>query len=160
MEDTITYILVFGLLIGFTTLYLFRKDKTNVFRLSTRQLANLILILSVEKKAKKILSVLLEIDGNEPVIPSSFFIELIDKQRDREVIMMHQFLSKANSLQENEKGIRFLYNDFKMALQATNFQYETFRFGYLLQDGRKIKTHELKLSSYWNLYKVDSGRYN
>ena len=160
MENVITYILVFGLLIGFTAFYLFRKDKTNVFRLSTRQLAQIVLLLSIEKKAKKIVAIMLEIKGDTPVTPTSFFVELINKERKREVVMLHQFLTETNPLEESEKGIRFLYDDFKNSLHGTAFPYETFRFGYLLEDKRKIKTHELKISNYWNLYKVDSGRYN
>ncbi len=62
MEEIITYLLVFGLLIGFTILYFYRKDKTNVFRISTQHMARTILALSVEKQAKKIRTVLLEVN--------------------------------------------------------------------------------------------------
>ncbi len=160
MEEILTYLLVFGLLIGFTILYFYRKDKTNVFRISTRQMARSILALSVEKQAKQIRNVLLEVNEIKTEDTGYWFVELIDENRQRMSLDLDEFLPLITELNGNTKGILFSYNDFKEALNAVTFHFSTFRFGYLTQSGIKIKTHELAISSHWNLYCVDSGKYN
>jgi hypothetical protein len=152
MEDIFTYIIVFGLLTGFSALYLFRKDSKRSFPLSVKQWGKYILTVSVTKQNRKIKDIVLEL--NFPVDPNDFFVEFIDNNREKESYVINDFLAHVNKTGSNK--IVFPYDDFRSALKENRF-----RFGCFLEDNNsKIKSHELTISKHWNIYPVDSGRYN
>ena len=156
MEDIFTYVIVFGLLILFTSLYLFRKDKKRSFILSQQQLGKYLLTVREVKQNKKILSLILEL--NENTDPSRFFIELIDSRRERETRKLIDFLN--DNTKPTASGLHLDYEPFKEIIENLHKKGITFRFGYELNSSTKIKSHELTFSKHWNVYKVDSGRYN
>ncbi len=156
MEDIFTYVIVFGLLILFTTVYLFKKDVKKTFVLSRQQLGGTLFTVFEVKQHKTILSLVLEL--NRETVPSGFFIELIDAQRQRETVPVERFTKEP--VQVSKNGILMDYPDFKAKIEQLQKKKMTFRFGYELGPGTKIKSHELTFSKHWNIYKVDSGRYN
>ncbi len=156
MENTFTYIIVFGLLIGFTSLYLFRKDNKRIFPLSVQRVAKTLITVSVEKQAKKVSKVHIEVTGLRK--PSHFFIELIDENRNRKDIPINSFLSSVDNI--TVLHCSFPYDELKNSLNEDPFLFKTFRFGFVYENRKKIKSHELAISKHWNLYRVDSGRYN
>ncbi len=152
MEDIFTYIIVFGLLIGFSALYLFRKDNKRSFPLSVKQWGKYILTVSVVKQKRKVYAV--KVALNYPVDEKGFFVEFIDGKRNIRSIPVTGLLQRVDKTSENE--IAFSYLDFKKALKENRF-----RFGcYIKETNTKIKSHELTVSKHWNIYPVDSGKYN
>jgi hypothetical protein len=152
MEDIFTYIIVFGLLIGFSALYLFRKDNKRTFPLSVKQWGKFILTVSVKKQNRKVKDIVIGL--NFPADEKNFFVEFIGKGRKTESFRIVDFVQQVDK--PSESKISFPYDDFKNKIKENRF-----RFGYHLDNNNsKIKSHELTISKHWNMYKVDSGRYN
>ncbi len=161
MQDVITYIIVFGLLIVFASLFLYRKDKKRILPLSQQQYPGFELTLSVGKEKNKIIFILFNTNNSKIQITSkNVFIEFIDKDRKRETNAFDKIIERKSKTVSKFNGVVFSYSDLKNSLEKIPFPFVSFRFIFVDDKGHKFKTHELAINSRWDLYKPDSGKYN
>ena len=87
MEAIISYIIIFGLGIILTAVFLFRKDKKYLFPMSEQTFPQLIMTILIRKEKNKIEEIILRLTPlKESLQISELLLELTDKHHEREIV--------------------------------------------------------------------------
>jgi hypothetical protein len=157
MEDIISYIIVFGLIITFTWIYFSKKEKGKRFSLTKKEYSFGSIEVWVEKKGSDIVSLAVEIvSGKDDYQPDSLFVDLMDKNRNIEALPIPSEIVIA----ERKDNFVIDYSGFSKLIKENQNSFETFRFTAGLPDSRKLKTGWMVFNKRWSLYVPDTGKYN
>ncbi len=164
MEDIITYIIVFGLIIGGVSIWQFRNAKARPYLLSRQNFPGFNLSLSIEKFDGKTKEFIIKTIFDSQLEPKNLWLEMINAKRETNAIQLSNTLTVVNA--NNSNGNKTLktytlpFNDLTKLLSNSQFNYNTFRVVVGVDSGRKFKSHELALNKRWTIYRPDSGKYN
>lgn len=161
---TLSYILVFAILIGAVIIWQLRQSKSRYLRLSNQVFPELTLSILISKKERKINKLNVRIDSKKNVTIDRIKFELISPKREFRYVESTK-ISNSISLPVNlRKGTTFdavfPYEDFKTAITNEMNVLNSFRVVLDTQNRKVFKSHELKLDKFWKIYKADSGKYN
>lgn len=164
MEDILTYIIVFGLIIGGFAFWQFRYSKPRPYILSQQIFPELDLQLLIEKSEGKTKDFLININLKKHLLFKYPYVELLNKKRDAEIVLIHELISNKNqnNQPDKEKNIQYKYSfsEFSDLLKKREFKFKTFRIIVENNSGKKFKSHELAFNKNWIIYRPDSGKYN
>ena len=161
---TLSYILIFAILIGAVIIWQFRQSKSRYLRLSNQVFPELTLSILISKKERKINKLSIRIETKKNVTIERIKFELISLKREFKYIESTE-ISNSVSLPVNLKrlttfDIIFPYEEFKIAITNEMTVLNSFRVVLETQNKKVFKSHELKLDKFWKIFKADSGRYN
>ena len=161
---TLSYILIFAILIGAVIIWQLRQSKSRYLRLSNQVFPELTLSILISKKERKINKLNVRIDAKKNVTIEHIKFELISPKREFRYVESTK-ISNSISLPVNlKKGTTFdaifPYEEFKTAITNEMTVLNSFRAVLETQNGKVFKSHELKLDKFWKIYKADSGKYN
>lgn len=157
MEDILTYIIIFGLLIVFASVFLYNKGKVRIFKLSSKEYSYGVLEIMIEKKGKQL---------NYIIINPTF------KEKDKKIsdILVEQISKDKTSLSNkipreiievNDEGLfKISYGNFKQLLKANSKDIKYFKIIVTFSKNRKLKSGTLSFNKNWNIYVPDTGTYN
>lgn len=162
MEDALTYIIVFGLLIGGFAFWQFRYSKPRPYLLSQQIFPELDLYLLIEKTEGKTKVFIVKIKPKTNIETTPPFVELIDKNRNIQIMELNTILKDRTAHTNNGLTISYKYsfNEFNKLLKSSDFKFKTFRLVIVNKNGEKYKSHELAFNKTWTLYRPDGGKYN
>ena len=161
---TLSYILIFAIIIGAVIIWQLRQSKSRYLRLSNQVFPELTLSILISKKERKINKLNVRIDAKKNVTIELIKFELISPKREFRYVESTK-ISNSISLPVNlKKGTTFdaifPYEEFKTAITNEMTVLNSFRAVLETQNGKVFKSHELKLDKFWKIYKADSGKYN
>ena len=157
MEDIISYIIVFGLIITFTWIYFSKKEKGKRFSLTRKDYSFGSIEVWVEKKGSDIVSLAVEIiSGKDVYQTDSLFVDLMDKKRNIETLQIPQEII----INDRKESFVIDYIGFSNLVKENQNSFETFRFTAEFPDSRKLKTGWMAFNKRWSLYVPDTGKYN
>ncbi len=165
MEAIISYIVIFGLGITLTAVYLFRKDKKYLLPMSEQTFPQLIMTILVMKEKNKTEEIVLRLTPlKKPLQISELLLELTDEHHERKIVDLKPIAEMTagviNLLPSEKAEFSIPFQPFKELLSELSFPYERFRMTAGTPEGKKFKSHELGLNPRWGLLKLDSGKYN
>jgi len=162
MEDAISYIIVFGLIIGGVAFWQFRISKARPYMLSRQFFPELNLYLLIEKQEGKTKEFIIKIDFKKKTQLIPTVVELIDKNRNHEIIGLDTLKNSNTDKPENKSSInsKYSFSEFSQLLKNCGFKFKTFRIVIENENGKKFKSHELAFNKRWTIYLPDSGKYN
>jgi hypothetical protein len=164
MEDILTYVIVFGLIIGGFAFWQFRYAKPRPYLLSKQIYPELDLNLLIEKTEGKTKEFVVQINLKKPIFIEFPVVELIDKNRQSLILELDQLLkcqTNSNDKDFNKNTIyKCPFEEFNKALTNSEFKYKTFRLVLKTESDKKFKSHELAFNKTWTIYRPDSGKYN
>ncbi len=162
MEDALTYIIVFGLIIGGFAFWQFRYSKPRPYLLSQQMFPELNLSLLIEKTEGKTKEFIIKLDLKTQMETDPPNVELIDKNRIIEIVSLDTLLKDIGSTHKNKSSIIYKYSftDFNKLLKNNDFSFKTFRLVIDSKMGKKFKSHELAFNKTWTIYRPDGGKYN
>lgn len=164
MEDVLTYVIVFGLIIGGFAFWQFRYGKPRPYLLSEQVFPDLNLILLIEKSEGKTKEFIIKLNLKKDIETKVPIVELIGKKRDLEVIAVHELLKdKSKTSKEHHNTLiiyKYSFNEFSSLLKNSGFSFKSFRIVIESTKGIKYKSHELAFNKSWTIYRPDSGKYN
>ena len=157
MEDIISYIIVFGLIITFTWIYFSKKEKGKRFSLTKKEYSFGSIEVWVEKKGSDIVSLAIDIVfGKDNYQADSIFVDLIDKDRNIETLKIPLEII----IKDRKDSFVIDYSGFSKLVKEKQNSFETFRFTAELPESRKLKTGWMAFNKRWSLYVPDTGKYN
>lgn len=164
MEDILTYIVVFGLIIGGVAIWQIRRSKSRPYMLSLQRYPELEMQVIVRKQEGKTKDFVIQILAEQDKVLSKISIELISNARTFESLdegLISHHLKLPLSLSKNQT-VEFVYPflAFKKYLTDQSFSFKTFRVVLQIKDGKKFKSHEMAFNKNWVIYRPDSGKYN
>jgi hypothetical protein len=162
MEDILTYLIVFGLIIGGVAVWQLRNAKPRPYWLSHQIFPDMQMWVLIEKKDGKHKSVILKTMHNKNLSLNTPRVELINNKRERLFIDLpwKDKQEKANKDGWLENISELNFNDFYKSLNSSAFKFRTFRITVHDQEGKPFKSHELAFNKRWTIYRPDSGKYN
>ena len=164
MEDILSYIIVFGLIIGGVAIWQLRRGKPRPYVLSTQHFPELMLRVIIQKQEGKTKDFVILLGSNRELVLSHIFIELISKTRTFEKVdngLIHEKTELPLRLKQKEPvKIVFPFEPLKKQLQNNSFLFESFRVVVEDLQGRKYKSHEMAFNKNWVIYRPDTGSYN
>jgi len=164
MEDILTYIIVFGLIIGVVAVWKIRNSKPRPYLLSNQIFPQLILKLLIEKSEGKTKEFIIKVEQKENFEIKIPRVELIGKGREIELIDLDNLscnrTKNKHSISSFELIFKYPFSKFSKLLKESNISFKTFRI--IIEDnaGKKFKSHELAFNKTWTIYRPDSGKYN
>ena len=164
MEDILTYIIVFGLIIGAVSVWQFRISKARPYLLSNQIFPQLSLELLIEKSQGKTKEFIIKVDHKKSFEIKIPRVELIGKSRKIELIDLDNLSSNRTENKDSSGSFeiifRYQFSEFSELLKKINFSFKTFRIIIEDKTGKKFKSHELAFNKTWTIYRPDSGKYN
>jgi len=164
MEDILTYVIVFGLIIGGVAIWQLRRSKTRPYVLSTQNYPELQLRVIIQKQEGKTKDFVIQLSSHKELILHTVFIELISKSRTFEKIdqgLINENIDFPLNLQQKQTA-KFVYpfETFKKYLLNSDFKFKSFRVVVEDSNNKKYKSHEMAFNKNWVIYRPDTGRYN
>lgn len=164
MEDILTYIIVFGLIIGGVAIWQLRRSKARPYVLSTQNYPELQLRVIIQKQEGKTKDFVIQLSSSQELSLDNVFIELISKSRAFEKIddgLINENIDLPLALKQNQTA-KFIYpfDSFKKYLQNGEFKFKSFRVVVEDINKKKYKSHEMAFNKNWVIYRPDTGRYN
>lgn len=163
MEDILTYVIVFGIIIAGVAIWQFRYAKPRPYWLSHQIYPNLQLWVMVQKKDGKHSNLLVKTEYLPNLEFTDFEAELINSKRDSISISLindattnHSVLSSG----KNETSYQLDFSSFRNKLQRNDFKFKSFRIKITDKQNNTFKSHELAFNKNWTIYKPDTGNYN
>ncbi len=164
MQETLTYVIIFGFGIVLISLYFYRTDKKRLLPLSEQWFSNLSLIVSVEKEKGKLTHVIISLNsGDKNNLCTSIGIELIDSHREIKYLKLDPLIQTQTDhhyIQSNRQAMVIKFTALQKFITDTGFPLQSIRFVAETKTGKKYKSHELAFNDRWHLFKIDSGKYN
>ena len=163
MEDIITYIIVFGLLIGGVALWQFKQSKTRPYILSHQIFPELDLWLIIEKSEGKTKDFIIKLNPKKEVKTKIPVVELLNSKREVHIVDLYEFTKNKGEILRSEDSkiiYKYSFDEFSSLLNDGDFKFKTFRVSIENQSGSKFKSHELAFNKRWTIYRPDSGKYN
>ncbi len=155
MQDILTYVIIFGLLIVFTYVFLSNKEKTKQFVLSQKDYSFGSLKVLVEKQNKEIKSLIVNPyikQGNETVLDITAEVTL----KNKETLV----IDLAGNIIETEAGISIPFTKFTEMFQEMTNKLEYFKIVITFASNKKLKSGNLAFNKKWSIYTPDTGKYN
>ena len=158
MENILTYIIIFGLLIVFTLVYSSSKEKYIKIPLTKKNYSFGSIHVLIEKRGSKIESLIVQLifyknNNVEEVI--DIFIELIDNNREfMKLSLPNEIFSKTI---DNEYFLN--YSKIDTLLFENRNLFQSFRIVALIDGNRKLKSGILSFNKNRKLVVPDSGNY-
>ena len=164
MEDILTYIIVFGLIIGGVAIWQLRRSKARPYVLSTQNYPELQLRVIIQKQEGKTKDFIIQISSGRELILHTVFIELISKSRTFEKVddgLINENIDFPIALQQRQMA-KFVYpfESFKKYLLKSDFKFESFRVIVEDVNNKKYKSHEMAFNKNWVIFRPDTGTYN
>jgi len=158
MEDILTYVIVFGLLILFTFFFLSKKEKRKEFLLTNNHFSFGIIKVFIVKQNKEIkyLEIYYELFGNTSGNHANLAVEIISKDKTVVSTVIPEQIIKHLS----NKRIKINYQDFNKLISAHTNQLQHFRIVLTFAGNKKLKSGILAFNKNWNIYTPDTGTYN
>jgi len=158
MENILTYIIIFGLLLVFTLIYFSSKEKSKKVLLTKKNYSFGSIHVLLEKKGSEIESLIVQLifSKSSHVAIKDVFIELIDKNGEfSKLTLPNEIINKTI---DNEYFLS--YSEFDSLMLENRHLFESFRFVALTKGNRKIKSGKLSFNKNRKLLVPDSGNYN
>ena len=164
VETTIGYIIIFGLVILFTALYLYRSEKQTLLPVSQQTYPELLITVLIKKEKRKITTLVLQMKSlRENLLISNITLELTDKNHDKKQLDLSGLLpGYQHRTLPSGKPILFplALSDLLALMEEAEFAFENFRLVAKTPEGKVFKTHQLTYHPRWGIFKSDSGKYN
>ncbi len=164
MEETIGYIVVFGLGILFAAFYLLKNDKQRLLPIAAQVYPQLHFAVFITKEKRKTTTLAIRLTAlKESIFLRTIVLELSDQNHEKFNIDLEPYLTfpHGRKFQPKEKNTLLLnFNDFTKLLEDAGFAYDTLRLVVVTTENKKFKSPLLGYHSRWGLYKADSGKYN
>jgi len=161
---TLSYIIIFGILIGAVIIWQLRQSKSRYLRLSNQVFPELTLSILISKKERKIDKLNVRIDVKKNITIEHIKFELISPKREFNYIESTKISNSVSLPAYLREGttfdVIFPYEEFKVAITNEMTVLNSFRIALEAHDKKVFKSHELKLDKFWKIYKADSGKYN
>ncbi len=164
MEEIIGYVIIF--VVGLSVLYAYqwKKSKKRELPLSVQQYADVLLELLIQKQHGKTQELLLKVTAKTDVTLAHVSIELININRQIDILKLQGIFKQPNDIITLEKGMQHIFHfvpeSLKKFISEQGKAFRTFRFVVENDNGKKYKTHEMAFNKNWSIFKPDSGRYN
>jgi len=158
MENILTYIIIFGLLIIFTLIYFSSKEKIKKIPLTKKNYSFGSINVLLEKRGSETESLIVQLifSKNSSVEVKDVFIELIDKSGEfSKLSLTNEMFFKTT---DNEYFLSYSEIDTLLFEKRDLFQY--FRLVALIDGNRKLKSGMLSFNKNRKLGVPDSGNYN
>jgi len=164
MEDVLTYVIVFGLIIGGVAFWQFRYGKPRPYLLSNQVFPEFNLQLLIEKSEGKTKDFIIKLELKKQIETKYPIVELIGKKRELEILQLEGSINDKNKTSNpNNSSLleyKFSFSEFRTLLKNNDFSFKSFRISIENDTGRKFKSHELAFNKSWTIYRPDSGKYN
>jgi hypothetical protein len=164
MEDILTYVIVFGLIIGGVAVWQLRRSKPRPYLLSTQNYPELQLKIIIQKQEGKTKDFVIELKSAQQLSIRNVYIELISKTREFKKIedgLINDHLELPLSLQPNQNAqLIYPFDSLRNHLQNRQFAFQSFRVVLEDLNRKKFKSHEMAFNKNWVIYRPDTGRYN
>jgi len=158
MENILTYIIIFGLLIVFTLVYFSSKEKSKKIPLTKKNYSFGSIHVLLEKKGSEIESLIVQLifPKNSSVEVKDVFIELIDKNGEfSKLSLPNEIFLKTI---DNEYFLN--YSEIDTLLFEKRDFFQSFKLVALIDGNRKLKSGILSFNKNRKLVVPDSGNYN
>lgn len=164
MEDVITYIVVFGVIIGGVAIWQLRRSKPRPYVLSIQRYPELEMQVLVRKQEGKTKDFVIQFQAGHDNLLNNISVELISKDRAFESLeegLINSHIELPLSISKNQT-VEFVYPfpTFKKYLTDQSFSFKTFRIVLQIDNNKKFKSHEMAFNKNWVIYRPDSGKYN
>ncbi|RLD91319.1 MAG: hypothetical protein DRJ09_01400 [Bacteroidetes bacterium] len=158
MEDILTYIIIFGLLILFAIVFLSKNEKKKEFLLTKKDYSFGSLKVLIEKQGKEIRFLIIETLLNTPnqYPPLTLSVEAVLKDRSTLLIEL------SNELFTSSEAYRYKvdYNELYKLITTRCNRLQHFRLVATFTDNKKLKSGILAFNKKWNIITPDTGTYN
>ncbi|NOY49028.1 MAG: hypothetical protein GXO88_00455 [Chlorobi bacterium] len=162
MEDILTYVIVFGLIIGGVAVWQIRYAKPRPYWLSHQLFPEMQMWVLIEKKDGKHKSVIIKTMRNKNLSLHPPKAELINSKRERLIIDLAEKEKQERAREDGQietiTGLDF--DEFYKLLNSSEFKFSTFRIIVENDAGKRYKSQELAFNKRWTIYRPDSGKYN
>ena len=158
MENILTYIIIFGLLIIFTLVYFSSKEKSKKIPLTKKNYSFGSIHVLLEKRGSEFESLIVQLifSKNSSVEIMDVFIELIDKNGEfSKLSLPNEIFLKTI---DNEYFLN--YSEIDTLLFEKRDLFQSFRLVALIDGNRKLKSGILSFNKNRKLVVPDSGNYN
>lgn len=158
MENILTYIIIFGLLIVFTLVYFSSKEKSKKIPLTKKNYSFGSIHVLIEKRGSEMENLIVQLifPKNNNVKVKDVFIELIDNNGElSNLSLANEMFSKTT---DNEYFLS--YSEIDILLLEKKDLFHSFRFVALVDGNRKLKSGILSFNKNRKLVVPDSGNYN
>lgn len=162
MTDTITYVVVFGLIITGVIIWQVRYGKPRPYWLSHQVFPDLKLWIFVEKKDGKHNFLIIKTEQDNKIKTYPPVVELITTSREKLIVNIPKIEPQISKISENKITIEYKYDfaTFSKTLKTNDFKFSTFRISVENSKGQMYKSHELAFDKRWTIFRPDSGKYN
>jgi len=159
LEDTLGYIIVFGLIIVFTLIYFSKKENEKLFSLTKKLYSFGSFDVLIKKKGSDIEHIILKTEtfGQSFNQPSEIILEIPFNENNKTKTVIKLPANIIYSQSVNEYHIN--YNDFSIFMEHHRKQHQPFRFVIIFHNN-KMKSGYIAFNKYGKIYIPDSGRYN
>jgi hypothetical protein len=160
MQDIITYIVVFLIIIIFTWIYYGKKDKSKIYSLGKKYYSYGSIDILIEKINSEIKNLIIKPSFKESHNPelNKIKIELIDPETNKTIVQYE--LNDVIKLNITSSSYLVDFNSFKTFLKIKNHEKSYFRFVIYGNETKKLKSVILSLNKKWNVFVPDTGNYN
>ena len=158
MENILTYIIIFGLLIIFTLIYFSAKEKSKKIPLTKKNYSFGSINVLLEKRGSEFESLIVQLifSKNSSVEIKEVFIELIDKNGEfSKLSLPNEIFLKTI---DNEYFLN--YSEIDTLLFEKRNLFQSFRLVAIIDGNRKLKSGILSFNKNRKLVVPDSGNYN
>ncbi len=162
MEDIITYIFIFGLIIIFTWFYLGKRENKKSFSLGKKYYAYVDIDVIIVKKSSQIEKILIRLSPFPGINLKSedLIMESVEPNGTGIIKKIEVFEALGKDLSINNNEFHIGFPALKQYLMAENLDKNNFRFVVKLNSTKNLKTVLLALNKKWSVYVPDTGRYN
>lgn len=158
MEDILTYVIVFGLLILFAFFFLSNKEKKKELLLTEKDYSFGSIRIFIEKHGKASKYLIIEILAKNPTqdFPATLTAEIV--LADRTTLEL-EIPNDMITVQKTDK-FKVDYEVFHQLITAGSYPIQQFRIVATLTNNKKLKSGILAFNKKWSLYTPDTGAYN
>ena len=163
MHDIVLYILIFGLIILFTWIYLDKKERIKTFSLGIKYYSYGNIDILIEKQNSKIRYIIINISQNvqkQNIDLDNVSLELLNEKENELLIKIKLNEALGNNLIIKNDQVFINYESFKSFLKENNFENKLFRFTVEFGKTKILKSVVLMLNKRWSIYVPDRGKYN
>jgi len=158
MEDILTYVIIFGLLIIFTLVFLSNKEKKKEFILTNNIYSFGSLKVLIEKQGKEVKYLILKHKLHEDLPTDNVSLSVETISTDKSVLKIEIPKQLVHALTPGENKID--YNGLYKLISTGSIQLQQFRIVVTLAENKKLKSGLLAFNKKWNIYTPDAGTYN
>ena len=163
MHDIVLYIIIFGLIILFSWIYLNKKEKIKTFSLGTKYYSYGNIDILIEKQNSKIRFIIINLSQNvldQNIEIDNVSLELLNDENNELLAKINLKDVLGDKIFLKDDKINIDYESLKSFLKENNFEKKLFRFIIEFNKTKILKSVVLMLNKRWSLYVPDRGKYN